>query len=138
MQGTWKTTSGGGGALAGAVAVIIGAAVAVKYIVVPVLNLAVEVIKLAFISAGVLLVLAVAAFVAYRVRRGSFPAVTRRPVVAARQVPWERPSSAVTPASARAAIGQGDRPELHTHIHLSGLSPEAAEAAIRALRGGNG
>jgi hypothetical protein len=137
MEGTWKTTSGGGRGLPGPVAglgLLIGAAIVVKYIIVPVMNLAVEIIRIALITAGALTAVALAAVVTYRVRRGHFPALRLRTLPAARPAPAARTVRAIPADSDRSALAT---PEVHTqthiHIHLGGQSPEADAAAVRAL-----
>jgi hypothetical protein len=125
MKGTWQTTDSGGGG-AGAAALVIGAAILAAAIAGPVVAAAVELVRLLFIAAAVILGLALAggaAFVAYRVRQGRTSPVAD--VSLPRQVPWR--SAEPLSASQRPAI---EAPR-EVHIHFHGVTAEDAAAIVR-------
>ena len=146
MRGTWETTSGGGGGSGNALAML-AAVLVLGAIVMPVIMAVVHIVELVLIIAAIVagaVLVAGAALLACRWR--TLPPGSRLSAIHSRW-PVTSPASQrpelgtqLRPrmVAPRAPGGQIEGPAVHNHIHLDGLSAEAAEAAIRALRGGGG
>lgn len=164
MRGTWESEGGGGGlgyAVAMIAAIMVIGAILMPLII-TVVHLAELVLVVAAVIAGLILV-ASAGLMAWRFhhrppgerlplfiarRLGIGPAATDRPELPRYMRPsvpvYMRPelpgqSRSEVAAPIRAPVGQTADGGVHnhTHLHLSELSPDAAEAIGRALRGGS-
>jgi hypothetical protein len=126
MEGTWKTTGGGGsgfGDILAVVGVILLLAVAAGPVVAAVGEL-VHILLIAVAVIGGLAAVGLVAFIAYRVRhRRSLPAAAR-----VLPSPVQARAAQALPEPQRRAIGQ---PEVHIHHHWHGVDVEDVAAIIR-------